>query len=426
MSTTVTRVGRQRLLGANRDFTLLWSGLAISALGSGSCAVAYPLLVLALTHSAGQVGLVMAAGVVVRLAIGLPGGVFVDRVDKRRLMLVCVAGVFGAQAVLVAGVVGHWLSLWLLVLLQVVEGVFGSVFGAAEETAVRHVVRADQLPLALARNEARGAAAMLAGPPLGGLMFAFLPALPFAVNAVSSLASFVCIASLRAPMPPALTRGRSTPSYGDLLDGLSWLWRRPFFRTTLLLVSGLNLASNAVFLLAVVSSGERGDPATATGTLVMLASVGSLVGALLAPKVVARLSVRTILVANRLVWVAVIPLLVFVANPYVVGGLIAAMFVIGPTGSTALTSRQMALTPEEFQGRASSARGFMAGLAAPIGIGLAGLCLDQLGRTASILALTGWMIAMTLLAALSRAIRAEASTPVTAPTAKPGGMAKPG
>jgi hypothetical protein len=56
-----------RVLGANRDFTLLWVGQAVSALGSAATLVAYPLLVLHLTGSPSQVGLAMAAGLERRL-----------------------------------------------------------------------------------------------------------------------------------------------------------------------------------------------------------------------------------------------------------------------------------------------------------------------------------------------------------------------
>ncbi|MGH3491451.1 MAG: MFS transporter, partial [Actinopolymorphaceae bacterium] len=232
----------RRLLGANRDFTLLWSGQSVAALGSSSCMVAYPLLILDVTHSPAQVGLVLAVGVIVRLVVGLPAGVLVDRCDKRRLMLFCGAGLAATQAVLVGAVAGQFVSLALVLALEAVGASLSTLFGIAEEAAIRHVVRTDQLPLALARSEARGAAAMLSGPPLGGLLFAVTPALPFVVNAASALVSFACIAFIRSSMPSTMGNARRAGGR-DLIEGLRWIWHQPFLRVTLLLISGNNLVS---------------------------------------------------------------------------------------------------------------------------------------------------------------------------------------
>lgn len=403
-----------RLLGANRDFTLLWSGQSVAALGSTSCMVAYPLLILDVTHSPAQVGLVMAVGVIARLVVGLPAGVFVDRCDKRRLMLACGAGQLVTQAILVASVAGHWVSIGLVLAVEVVGATLATIFGIAEETAVRQAVRTDQLPLALARSEARGAAAVLAGPPLGGLLFAIAPALPFAANAASSLVSFACIAFIRTPMPSTLTARAATVGWWsvggrELASGLRWIWHQPFLRVTLLLISGNNLVSNALSIIAIVVSGQRGDSAATTGLLMTFAGVGTLAGALFAPRLVQRLSVRTILVANRCLWAALIPLFLVVDSTYVIGALFAVMFAMGPTGSTAVTTHQMGVTPPELQGRASSARGFFTSLAAPIGLGLAGFSLGHFGLVVSVLSLTAWVILMAVIATVSRAIRSPSA-----------------
>ena len=401
----------RRLIGANRDFTLLWAGQAISALGSTASLVTYPLLVLHLTGSPALVGVTMAAGMVVRLVVGLPGGVLVDRLDKRKLMLGCDLGRALAQASIAVGLAGGWLNMGLIVAAVAVEGALSSVFGAAEPAAVRQVVRSDQLPLALARNEARGAAAMLAGPPVGGLLFGLAPALPFVFDTASYLLSFVSIALIRAPMASAVPAGRRT-AYRDLVEGLVWLWRQAFLRVTLLLGSGLNLVSNALIVLAIVVSEQRGDSGVTTGLLVTLAGAGTLAGALVAPWLVHRLSVRTILIANRLLWAALVPMFLIVHSTYAIGVMIAVMCMMGPTGTTAVLNRQMALTPEELQGRASSARGLLAGLAAPLGAGLIGYSLDYAGLTVSVVALTVWLLVLATIAVASSAIRSDQSGPV--------------
>ncbi|GAB3413067.1 MFS transporter [Flindersiella endophytica] len=393
-----------RLLGANRDFTLLWVGQAVSALGSAATLVAYPLLVLQLTGSPSQVGLVMAAGVVVQLLVSLPGGVIVDRYDKRRLMLACDAGRFAAAGVLGVAVLGDWLTIWLVLAVVIVDSGLGAVFGSAEPAAVRQVVAGEQLPLALARNEARGAAAGLAGPVLGGALLALARPLPFLANALSHLVSFSAVAGIRTPMPSAL-EPRAPIGVRTIVDGLRWIWRERFLRVTLLLISGNNLVSNAVFVLAIVVSSRRGDSAAATGLLVSMAGVGTLAGALVAPWLVRRLSIRTILIANRGAWLALVPLFAFVHETYAMGAIFAVMFLLGPTGNAAVVSRQLTLTPDELQGRVSSARGLLAGLAGPIGAGLAGVSVDRFGLPATVAALCGWLLVMLCVAGGSRAVR---------------------
>lgn len=402
-----------RLLGANRDFTLLWTGTAVSALGSTTSLVTYPLLILAVTESAALVGLTMAVSMLARLAVGLPAGVLVDWVDKRRLLLGCDLGRLVAQGGIAAGILSDRLGIGWIMAAVVVEGCLSTVASAAEPVAVRQIVDGERLPLALARNEARGAAAMLAGPPLGGLLFGVAPWLPFVFDSVTYLVSFGCVALIRTATPGTSTDRPAL--HHALREGLRWIWSRPFLRVTLLLISGNNLVSNSLLLLAIVVSNQRGDAELSTGMLVAIASVGTLLGALLAPRLVYRLSIRAILILNRLVWVLLLPLFLFASNAYALGGLMAVMMLLGPTGNAAVTSGQMRSTPDDLQGRVASARGFCVGLAGPIGTGLIGYGLDQVGLGVSVAALTGWMLLMTAIAVASKALREDGRHDLTVP-----------
>lgn len=396
------------LLGGGQDFTLLWVGEAVSSLGSAAALIAYPLLTLAVTGSASGVGVVMAVAMVSQLAGGLPGGVLVDRVDRRRLMIYCDAVRAIGQAGLVAGLATHHASLFLIGAMAAEDNAVTAAFTSAQVVAVRHIVPSDRLPLAIARTEARDAGAMLAGPPLGGLLFAVMPWLPFAFNCASYLASFCCITLIRTSMRP--TAAAAAPVAGEgwpraMAAGLRSLWRVPFLRVTSLLMAGTNLASNSLILIAVVAVRQHGASSAATGVLLTLASVGSLTGALLAPAIVRRLSVRAILVINRAIWVMLIPVLLAVRDVYAVGAVIGAMFVLGPSGTTAVMTRRMALTPENLQGRVSSASSFCVGLAAPLGTVAIGFTLAHLGLTPCIVALTGWMALLAVIAVASSSLR---------------------
>src|SRR5207247_174307 len=100
------------------------------------------------------------------------------------------------------------------------------------------VVQDHQLPAALARNQARDATALLAGAPLGGVLFAAGRIVPFVFDAVSYLVSVCSLLLIRAefrrtPRPAARTR-----LLADVQEGLRWSWRQPFIRATSLLVTG--------------------------------------------------------------------------------------------------------------------------------------------------------------------------------------------
>jgi MFS family permease len=91
----------------NRDFSLLWSGMAVSVLGTQISATAYPLLVLALHYSAADAGLVGFMATLPYAVLQLPAGAFIDRWNRKPTMIVCDIG----RAVALASVVAGWLCI---------------------------------------------------------------------------------------------------------------------------------------------------------------------------------------------------------------------------------------------------------------------------------------------------------------------------
>ena len=158
-------------LSRNRDFALLWTGQAVSMLGSRVTTLAYPFLILSFGYSAAAAGAVGFVATLPYLLFQLPAGVWVDRVDRRRLMIGCdvVRGV--ALASLALCVALGWATLWQIAAVAFVEGAMFVVFSAAERSAIANVVPPAQLTEAFSLNEARTRAAGLLGAPLGGLLF---------------------------------------------------------------------------------------------------------------------------------------------------------------------------------------------------------------------------------------------------------------
>src|SRR5690242_5543146 len=180
-----------------------WVGEVLSNLGTRTAGVAYPLLALAMTGSPAKAGLVAFVLAIPWFVLSLPAGAMVDRVDRRRLMIWCDLGSFAAVGSLTAALAGGVASYQLLLASAFVQGVFGMAFRVAEVGAVRHLVERGSISTAVARNVARDSGAAIAGPPLGGLLFAIGQGLPFLVDAVSYLASAATLATIPQPVPRA-------------------------------------------------------------------------------------------------------------------------------------------------------------------------------------------------------------------------------
>src|SRR6266571_4756356 len=122
-------VGR---LWQNRDYLLLWCGQAISTTGSNATELALPLLILSLTHSPIQAGLVGALRTVAILLTNLPAGALVDRWNRKYTMMWCDTGRAVALASIpLALALGHLVAAQLYVV-AVVEGVLATFFDLAQ------------------------------------------------------------------------------------------------------------------------------------------------------------------------------------------------------------------------------------------------------------------------------------------------------
>lgn len=184
-------------LWRNRDFLLLWTGQVVSTLGTRISGLAYPLLVLAITGSAAQAGLVAAAQAAPFVIWFLPAGALVDRWPRKRIMLIADAGRAVALASVAGAVVLGRITIGHLIVVAFVEGTLYVFFLLAETAALPYVVPKPQLPAGVAQNQARDQGADLIGQPLGGFLFGLGQAVPFAVDAVSYLVGLALVAPIR-------------------------------------------------------------------------------------------------------------------------------------------------------------------------------------------------------------------------------------
>ena len=387
----------------NPDFTKLWVGETLSALGTRVSYVAYPLLVLSLTGSAALTGVVGFLRTLPYFALSLPAGVVADRLDRRRLMI--AADVLGCVAMgsVVVALALHRLTFAQIAIVGFLEGTAALLFRTAEMGALPHIVAREQLSAAVATNEARRQGAYLAGPPLGGALFGIARALPFLVDAVSYLASAVAIVSIRRAFQQPRSGGAK--ALAQIREGLAWMWREPFLRTSELLVAGSNFATNALLLTLILVAKHQGASSTLIGAMLAIVSVGGLTGAVAAPRLRRYFSARRIVVGYSWVGVAVVLALVTTPPPLLLGLLFAAWTFFGPLWDAIVVGYRLSIVPDELQGRVESVGVLISFGGAALGPLAAGIAYAELGGRTTIASLAVWLLVLAVVGTASRALR---------------------
>lgn len=394
--------------GLGRPFWRLWSADTISSYGDGISFAAFPLLAATITADPRQIALVSVGEYLPWVAFGLLAGVFVDRLDRRRMMwmvdgartlvlgLFALALVSGANAVLLLAAVAFLLS----------SG--GLLRDNAASAILPSVVTTDGLERA--NSWLQGSVLVgssMIGPPLGAVLFAAGHALPFAADAVSFVLAAVLVLSMRTRAVTSRLRPPGGSVRVDLREGLVWLKNHALLRTLcclLLVFNGAGAAALAVFVLYAKTT--LGLSSVGYGVLISTYAVGGVLGAAAASR--ARRSLGPAPAVVAAVVVACIGLLVMgvTATPVIAA---AGLVAVG-TGSTlwnVLTvSLRQRLVPDQLLGRVTAAYRVVGFAAMPIGAVAGGFAAHQWGlRAPFLLGAAGLGLAgVVLLPTVSRAI----------------------
>jgi MFS family permease len=269
----------------NRHFNIFWAGQTLSAIGDAIALIAIPLLVLRVTGSIAQMGLVTATVGVGTIIAGVIAGPIADRVDRRRFMIGCDVARMCVYAVIP---IGWWLAGPHLALIYLTAGFgafLGMCFSVTSITAVANLVDADQVTDANGRLQASFACASIIGPVLAGVLAArFSPATALGVDAFSFAVSALSLTGLRlrsatAQRPDAPHERRAT----ELLAGVRFLWRQPVLRALTYMIAGFSfLTLGALDLFVYHLKHDLGQNDRAVGLVFSIASTGAIAGGLLA------------------------------------------------------------------------------------------------------------------------------------------------
>ena len=394
-------------LWRNRDFVLLQTGQMLSAAGSQVVSIAYPLLVLALTHSPAKAGLVGFATLLPGLLVAPIAGAVVDHVDRKRLMIasdVLRAALLGTLA---AVIYSGRIQFWMVFAIAFVDSGGSIFYNVASTAALRSVVPTQRLPDAAGLIEARRAAVRLGAPPLGGALFSIARGLPFLADAVSFFASTAAMLAMRSSFQQP--READTAGFrARLAEGFRYLWGHAFLRTTAFVYGLGNILSTAIFLILVVVGRRQGLSSAQIGLLFTVLGIATLVGSLTSPLHRRHLGVRTILLLELWTWTGA---WVFVAWPsvYALFAVIVPFGLCAPVTDSVVVGYVTAMTPDRLLGRVESARLTIAVAASPLGPLVAGFLLGAVSARLTVAAFAALGLLLALWGTLSPAIRGAPS-----------------
>lgn len=373
-----TRTRRLPSLWRNRDFLLLWSGQLVSTIGGQVSLLAFPLLVLAITHSPAQAGLVGAVGGLPFAILCLPAGALVDRWDRKRVMLLCDGGrALALGSIPLALWLGH-LSFLQLCLVALIEGTLFTFFSLAETACLPRVVSKEQLPAATAQNQASDSTAWLLGPLLGGTLYGLGRAVPFLMDAVSYLCSVLSLFFIRAKFQEERSEAPSR-IWKEIAEGLLWLWRAPLLRFLALLYWGLGTpVYGYALILITLAQGLHASPFV-IGAIFAGSGVGSIAGSFLAEPLQKRVAFGWLTIWSAWIWAISWLAFALAPNILILGGAVALSFIIVPIFNASQLSYRLIVTPDHLQGRVSSVFRLVAYGSQPLGVLVTGLLIQWIG-----------------------------------------------
>jgi MFS family permease len=360
-----------------RSFGLLWVAQALSQLGTSVSSIAYPLVILDLTRSAAEAGLTTAVLAATTLVLRVPAGALVDRWRYRRTMLVADAVRGLAVGTIALAAFAHSLSVAHIVVVAVVEAALGVFFGPAQFALLRALVPPARRGEAIARMQPSSYLAGLAGPAAGGAAYALSPALPFAADAASYVASFICVCGVRPAAVPR--RAKTTGLWAEIVDGLRWLRGERFLWAASWWGAALAAVSGAVGLTLIVLARARGADSAQIGVMYTLSGAGGLLGAMLTPAIGRALAPGRILAATAAADTVACLALYRVTSPYLLGLLGAAAFLLMPAANAAVFGRLAATVPDPLTAGVNASMTQVIGLFGPFSPILAGAAADAAG-----------------------------------------------
>ncbi len=384
-------------LGPN--YWRLWLASVVSNLGDGVSMIAYPWLASAVTRNPVHIAAVAVVTRLPWLLFSLPAGVITDRVDRRRLAAWMDVIRFAATAGVAAAVLAvesqlsspdliasgsaippesAGLLLGAIYLAALLLGTAEVLRDNAAQTLMPAIVDKEQLEKANGRLwGAEMVMNSFVGPPLAGILLSVAFSLPFFIDAGSFAVAAALVFMISGQFKPPRSEGEhgARPSFwGELKEGVTWLWRHPLFRPMAIALGVLNGTSMMALATFVLFAQEVLDlDATRFGLLTTGVALGGVLGSVVAHRVSAALGQGASLFVSIVVMSVGLGISGLTSSFWVfwaMGAITSGMAVVW---NVITVSLRQTLIPDRILGRVNSVYRFIGWGMMPIGSLLGGL-----------------------------------------------------
>ncbi len=371
----------------NRDFRALWIGQLLSQIGDSFVIVAILFVISTLTDSPLALGVLAVVATLPQLFLGLVGGVFVDRLDRKLVMI--VSDIIRGLAVLVLLFVHRADQLYILYIVSFVMASVGVFFNPARNAIIPNIVSSEALLTANALMQANQIISVILGASMAGVVVGWLgPASAFVFDSCTFAFSAVAIATMT--IPPVNSSPGKTSSWviwKQLVEGLLFIRHSSSLLHVMITTAVATLGFGAIVVLGIIYLKEvLGIGAEGFGFLYAFQGLGVVIGGVVIGRFTS--NVRT----NRVVGgcmvslgLAIIAFAVVPSYPLV----LVAVAIIGLSivaARAALATLTQSLVPDEKRGRVESAVTMVIGASTSASMALSGLFGDLIGVQAVFIA----------------------------------------
>ncbi|HZC04512.1 MAG TPA: MFS transporter [Ktedonobacterales bacterium] len=393
-------------LWRNRDYLLLLGGQTLSTIGSAVSELAFPLLVLLVTHSPAQAGYVAALRALPALFLTLPAGALVDRWDRRRIMLACDIGRALSLATIPVAYTFGLLTIWQLFVAAFLEGALTVLFGLAKTAAVAQVVTHAHYSDAVTQDEVVEGVTALVGPSLSGALYTLGAMIPFLTDVVSYFVSLTTLALIRTPFQ-AERAPVSHRLWADIGSGVRWVWRQPFILSMTLMMGAGAFVLPGATLITIILAQRAGASAWMIGLIFAAGGIGAILGSWVASRLAHRLTVGQSILITRWFLALSWPFYALTPVPAALAALDFGAGFVDPIEDIAYFSHRLRLIPDKLKGRVISVCRLVPGVMRPLGLALTGFLIQRIGIFPTIWLLWIWLLLATILLTIVPYVRRE-------------------
>ena len=374
--------GRAAIVSAfrNRNFSALWIGQLLSQIGDNFVLVAILFVINTLTDSPLALGIMALVATLPQLLLGLVGGVFVDRLDRKLVMI--VSDVIRGLAVLCLLLVQRADQLYIFYIVGFVMATVGLFFSPARNAVIPNIVSGEILLTANALMQANQIIAVILGASIAGLVVGWLgPAVAFVFDSFSFVVSAAAIATMTIPpvnSHPSKTKIRVI--WNELVEGLLFIKNSSSLLHVIVTTAVATLGFGAIMVLGIIYLDEAlGMGAEGFGFLYAVQGLGVVMGGVVIGRFASSARVNWVVGGCMVILgLAIIAFAVAPSYPLV----LVAVAIIGlsiVSARAALATLTQSLVPDEKRGRVESAVTMVIGASTSASMALSGVFGDLIG-----------------------------------------------